>query len=758
MEKKPKNRNLRFKIQLCYEQQPKERIALIGFIFNCKGILLQRQFAKDNQLMFDLKEGESPISLDQLRLFVAPATDKRILAVTNLQEMENYKAYEPIMSSIIDGEVAIEPIPEFLSLYWIFCKCRVKGKLSKWFNGGNVWENKAVCNARVHICEVDPIFYWIQKIPDHIIAKIPEAILKPERLHPIPKPFPNPPQFDHASLPQELQLPTENLFATVSPQERGKEITSKLPEISPEIKQSLASGNLNIIRETLVNNYTLLHPWFCFWPWWWPYFYRCKELAVVKTNSNGRFDTTITYNCFGDKPDIYIWVEYFINGEWTTVYKPPIPCYTHWNYACGSDINIQITDPRVPGDCCCSCPIAGELVFVRTISKHTSVSHILQTSHDQAPPGQNVEYDRIGLTDAWAFGDGGILSTTVDDYKRPFGGSPSLYVGFGSALPNSGIYYYSWSYRKRANADLLPVGESYKPLPPSGGVMNKGYDFEYQDSNNDTQIGANSVKLGPFSVGGNDDLYIIPPQQPTMLPFDVQESNPLWHEQTYNMNTLGFDSSSLPGGDGLYEFKLELFNQAGNKLSDLDRTATFKIPKHDDASLSRNAPNDFLEDPTGNIFGGTADAFNMLMRFDNESCFADIFTIEVNGLPASLDCCGFVNYKPSGVEADLEITFEATQPNNFAVFSFGVFKGTCGPVTIANAQGMVIGSVLNYDLDAGIYRSKKFKPSELLAECYDNGEGKAAFSQNLHVYTMATNGYSRVNRDAHKTAAFALEP
>ena len=753
MEKKSKNHHLRFKVQLCYEQHPQAEIALIGFLFDCRGRLLQRQLADDLELVFDLKQGQREYRLDQLRLFVAPATDKRILAVTNLEEIESYKAYEPIMTSLIEGEVAVEPIPEYLSQYWIFCKCRVKGKLSKWFNGGNVWENKAVCNARVHICEVDSIFYWIQKIPDHIIAKVPEAILKPERLPRIPEPFPNPPQFERAALPLQAQPPTENLFDTISVQEKRAQISAKLPELSAEIKQNLATGNLNTIRETIVNNYTIFHPWFCFWPWWWPYFYRCRELAVVKTNANGRFDTTITYNCFGDKPDIYIWVEYFINGEWTTVYKPPIPCYTHWNYQCGSDINIQITNPLVPGDCCCNCGIGGELVFVRTISKHTSVSHIKQTSMLQAPPGQTVPYDRIGLTDASANGDVWPMTTTVDDYKRPFGGTPSFYMGFGSDLPNNGIYYYRWSYRKRADADLTPVGDSYKPVvPSSGSVMNKGYDFEYQDSNNDTQIGANSVKLGPFSVGGNDDLYIIPPQQPTMAPFNVPENNPLWHEQTYNMNTMSFDSTAFPGGNGLYEFKLELFDQAGNLLSNIPKNI-FKIPKHDNASLSVNAPDILLEDPTP----ATADAFNMLMRFDNESCDADIFTVNVNGSPASLDCCGFVNYKPDGVEADLEITFEATQPNDFAVFSFSVVKGTCGGVSNANAHGMVIDSASGYLLSGGIY-SKHFTPSQLLGECYDNGQGKAAFGQNLHVYTMATNGWKRVARDAHKSAAFALEP
>ncbi|MCH9660814.1 MAG: hypothetical protein K0U54_07870, partial [Bacteroidetes bacterium] len=367
MEKKPKNRNDRFRVRLSYEQQPQADLPLVGFLFNCHGRLLQWQLADDMEMTFNLKEYKREIQVDQLRLFIAPASDKRILSVTNLQELENYKAYEPIMRSITDGEVTVQPIPEQLSIYWLFCKCRVKGKLSKWFDEGNVWKNKAVCNARVHICEIDPILFWIQKIPDHIIAKVPEAILKPERLPEIPRPIPDPLPFERIKRPVLPQPPVENMFVKSTPTQRAEEHIQALPKISEEIKQNLATGNLSTIRKTIVDNYTLFHPWFCFWPWWWPYFYRCKELAVVKTNASGRFDTTITYNCFGDKPDIYIWVEYFINGEWTTVYKPPIPCYTHWNYICGSDINIQISHPEVPGDCCCNCGIGGDLVWVRSI-------------------------------------------------------------------------------------------------------------------------------------------------------------------------------------------------------------------------------------------------------------------------------------------------------------------------------------------------------------------------------------------------------
>jgi len=766
MKKKSKDQKPWFKIPLSYEQKPKEKIALIGFLFNCKGLLLQQQLVENNTLVFstlerrDSYENQVLPNLDQLRVLIAPATDKRILKVTNAQELESYKAYEPILTSLERGIVEIEPIPDILSRHWLYCKCRVTGKISKWFNSGYVWENKAVCRARVHICEVDHIHYWIDRIPDHIIAKIPEFILRPERLKPIPRPFPDPPSFERIDQSIKVQPPIVNMFDTKSVGEKRQQMVSQLPELGSEIKQQLASGNLSLIRKAIVNNYTIFHSWFCHWPPFWPYFYRCKELAVVKTDANGRFDTSVTYACFGDKPDIYIWVEYFINGEWTTVYRPPLPCNVHWNYICGTNINIIITDPRVPGDCCCNCPIGGELVFVRTISHHTSVRHIQQTDLLQPPPDQTVSYNRIGLTDASAIGDPGVLPAVVGDYKRPFGGKPSFYVGFGSDLPNNGIYHYRWSYRQLRNAELSAVGDSFKPLTPINGEVRKGYDFEYLDSNNDVQIGADSVQLGPFSVGGNDNLYIIPPQLPSEAPFNVAAaSSPQWHQQTYNMSTISFDSSELLGGDGLYEFKLELFDKAGNLLTNIARD-TFKVPKFDNAALSENAPNILLDDPTGNVItDGTADAYKMVMRFDNESCEADVFTLNVNDNPASLDCCGFVNYKPDGIEADLEITFEATHPNNFAVFSFGVVKGTCGPVPIANASGMVIDSASGYTLDTvtGVY-SKHFTPSELLSECYESGIGKAAFGQNLYVYTMATDGQSRVKHDASKNAAFALEP
>lgn len=760
-------------IPISFETPPEKEISIIGFLFTCRGILLQSQLIKNNLLEFDLsKENNKQLQAQQknitpgeLRIFIAPAADAGVQNVSSIEELENYKPYEPILNVGKDNKLSILPIPSAISQFWPFCNCRVTGKVSKWFHVGNTWVDRSVCKARIHICEIDSILWWIYRIPDYIIAKIPQAILNPNEIIKFPIPIPDPPPFVSNELSAAASQRSQNIFNTQSAEEMQMATAAALPELGIDIRQNLASGNLNLIRDTIAKNYAILHPWFCLWPWWWPYFYRCKELAVVYTDANGRFDSNVSYWCFGDKPDIYIWVEYMINGAWTTVYDPPIPCNTFWDYACGTNINIQITDSRVPGNCCCDCPIPGELVWIRTVGS-TSVAHINQVSYLQSPPGQLVGYDRIGLTDASAIYDD-FFTTSVGDFKRPFGGSSSLYMGFGSDLPNTGIYYYRWRYKQIANAQLFPVADTYKALEPIGGSVNKGYEYTYIDSHGDTQFGANSVKLGPFTVGSNDNLYIIPPVQPNMAPFSVPETSPLWQEQTYYMNTMSFDSTQLKngtmtGGDGLYEFELQLFDKAGNLLTNIPK-ATFKIPDYNNADFSVNAPDGLLENPTPI----TANAFNMLMRIDNSKCAAGIFTVNVNGAPASLDCCGFVHYKPGGVEADLDLSFLAVQPNNFAVFSFNVNEGTCGGVSIADTGGMVIDStylsllplVYSYRLTSGLY-DKHFTPAQLLGSCYHDGTGKAAFAETLSVIAMATDGTYRVtaNDAPYQVAAFALEP
>ena len=754
----------RISLTLSFEEKPTEDISLIGFLFYCNGRYLQQQPVRDNVLEFNLADMttgsvNAPRSLDirQLQVFIAPATDKSIQEVRSVEELEAYKPYSPVLQTNAAGNISILPIPALISRFWPFCSCRVTGKVSKWFSVDNIWENRPVCKARVTIYDIDAIWYWIYRIPDYIIARVPEVILNPQELIKFPIPIPDPSPFTvNPAASQAVEK--KSLFQTVSVEERQLEYAASLPELGVEIRQTLASGNLNRIRETIAANYALFHPWFCLWPIWWPWFYRRRELAVVYTDASGRFDTEVSYWCTGDKPDIYITVDYLINGVWTSVYEPPIPCYTFWDYVCGTNININITDPRVPGDCCCNCGVPGEVVWIRSVGS-TSVAHINQLNLWKAPVDQTVSYNRIGLTDASAIYDPSYLPVQTGDFIRPFGASPTFVVGFGTDLPNAGIYYYRWSYKKVADAGLISVSDSYKALPPLGGSVLKGYEFTYIDSHGDTQFGPNSVRLGPFTVGGNDNLYIIPPESPAMSPFNAPETDPIWNEPTYANLSISFDSAqlvdaSMTKGDGLYEFKLELFDQAGNLLSNLPK-ATFKVPDYSDSGFSVNAPDILLDSPTLT----TANAYNMLMRIDNSRCQADIYTVKVNGSPASSDCCGFVSYKPGGVEATLDLSFQAFQPNNFAVFSFSVERGTCGFVAIADATGMVIDSADGYIRNSFSIYDKAFTPAQLLESCYGGGSGKAAFAENLYVAAMATDGTYRLEgNDAAGIAAFALEP
>ncbi len=729
-------------IPVSFEKPPKEEIPLMAFLFGRKGKLLQQAPVAGNSV-----ELSNPgLDLRELRLFIAPASDKSIQQVSSIAGLQPFKPYEPVLA-LKEGKISTLAIPSIIARFWPHCHCRVTGNVSKWFYINDIWQDRPICQARVHIMDIDAIWYWIYKIPDYIIQQVAKAIIDPSTVVPFHPPVPDPGPIESLSVRSLKINATPNIFKTTSADDTRLNTIQQLPGLSDDILQKFSSGNVELIRETIAKNYALLHARFCYWPYWWHYFYVQSELTVVYTDTNGNFDTDVRYFCDGDRPDIYIWVECMINGIWTTVYKPYVPCNTHWNYVCGTPINIQVTDPRVLWGC--NEVIPGQVVWVKTIGQSASVSHILQTHLLQAPPSQTKKYDRIGLTDSAALGDPWYLPTSVGDFLRPFGGELTFVLQFGDGMPNAGMYYYRWSYTQVAHADLSAASDTWHQLNTA---MTKGYTFEYTDGTG-THFGPGSVALGPTTVGANNNLFIIPPVNPADAPFSVPQSSPFWDQNT---DSITFDTSGL--ADGLYEFKLELFDKGGNLLTAILKNI-FQVPDYNVFSPSVNAPDALLENPTVT----TADAYNMQVRLDNSKCAAGINTVKIDGVASSPDCCGFVSYKPGGVESEnIELSFQASQPNNFAVFGFSVAKGTCGDVSDADANGMVIDSADGYALSGGTY-DKSFTPSDLLGSCYDSGAGKAAFAEVLGVAAMATNGTSRIAANdpppgSITVAAFALEP
>lgn len=755
-----------FIVPVSFDTKPQEDIPLVAFLFSRSGKLLEKTAVRGDAAEFKTATTNPRAH----KIYIAPAADKKIELVHSVAELERFKPYELVLDINQEGAINHIKIPSEFSRLWLLRSCRVRGKVIKNFSIGSIAQDRGICHARVHICEVDRIWWWIHKIPDLIIIKIPEIIATPQWPFPIPEPEPFDPigpvalnlqplpprlsgslTFDAASEFSGNQTISalRRLYETkITDSHEQNNVRSAPAELasaqaaifaSPKILNQLNSGNASAIRKTIVENFALFHPYFCHIRWLWPYFYRYDQVALAYTDLNGNFDTHFLYWNDGDKPDLYFWVEYLINGVWTTVYRPSIPCHTYWDYQCGSEVTIRITDPRVRWEC--NDVIDGDIIWIKTIGSSASVTHIKQ--HDDVSVIQGKAFNHIGLSDVFMSPG----SSALDSYRRPFGGTLNFIAQFGSGLPSNGMSYYRWSYRKIRNADLSSVPFGIPTSLHQGQALYKPYSYEYFDAALHKHFGVNTFKLGPVSKNGHDDLYIIPPAYPSTSPVNASELSPLWDQNTL---TVSVDSTQFD--DGLYEFFLELFDANGNKLSAIQRQL-FQVPHYNSFAPSVDAPDEYLV-----LNGGThADAFKMKARVDNSKCEATIFKIKVNGTEVTSDCCGFVPYPPN---ANIEIAFRAYHPQNFASFDFTVKKGTCNDASqqsFTNASGMVIGNAGLYNRDnASIYRHN-FTPAQLLGVCVAGG--KAAFAEYVYVSALATNGYDRLSYlDASDLAAFALEP
>ena len=742
-------------LKVPFEGKPDKEIQPTAYVFDRSGAFVTSAPLKEGQVQLNISEAQ----VRGVRLFFGPSIEGRRLQPT-LDLMERLHAYEPRF--VFDPKERIHellPIPEIDWKRWLWCSCRVRGKVVKPVTISGVTTNMPVCHARVHVCEVDPLWLILRRVPDPIIIRIREYL----RVRP---PFPPPPpelelepvfEFDTsifeasakniaamnkaASMPavvsamervmfdpqpeppkllQEMQKSgiiseIEKRAFNPQPEPPGKPMFDTLPSAT---QAALLSESVSTVRETLLANIDLIRPFICGWPWIWPYFYTCDELAVLDTDTNGRFDTIIWYPCFGDHPDLYFWVEFCIGGVWTTVYHPPIRCNTFWNYACGSEVTIRVTDPRVPW---CDIPpsLPGKQVGVMLIGHNVSL--------------HEIQGHAAGLNEG----------LTADG--RPFGGRLEPVVWFGQDdLIAAGITHYRWSYQKMDGIDTWhamdrQVVRHYaviSPTPP--------YDLTFK----------------PFLLGPD-------PAFPTKNLFKIQPKNPPagaygWAPQIdarENSASAFFLSHLLNGGNaataaGKYELKLELFDNAGNLVNMTNAGILLKVPNVDGpfgtGTVTTVPPTaeHLILDGDGKIV-----AFRLVLHVDNNPCQAEIYPTSVNGHAAGL--CGFISYPPG---SNAHISFKARHPNNFATFSFGTYRGSSGIMAVASCSGPVGASPLNGFLrNAASVFAKDILVVNLVGGCPG---GKGAFSENLHVDAIVTDGWSILEYlDANATPkAFALEP
>ncbi len=760
-------KSIKFKVS--FETKSEKEIPLSAYAFDSQGEFLGgAPVNKEGQAELGIPENQ----LSETRIFFAPTPPQGAREQTpTLETMAARAAYEPLWKFNAQKPVQdLLTIPGYLSKFWPWCFCRVRGKAVRPIVIQGTTYQMPVCHARVHICEVDPLIIWIPKWPDYIIHRIRDEYLaiidqpfrKPPRPDPPPEfafdpgvidpspiniarmqpgakvalnPQPLPPREGSATAtPMRMAMPGPQ------PEPPGPPVAAMAAKLSDslsiETKAVLSSPTTSIVRDAILKNLDLIRPYFCYWPWLHP-FLICSEVAVLETDQYGRFDTTIPYLCFGDHPDLYFWVEFCLNGVWTTVYHPPIYCHTYWNYVCGSEVTISVTDPRVPW--CGNPNLPGKVVAVMSIGNEVSIPEIRRSSAGVAE----------GLT-------------TVG---QPFAGVLEPHVIFGAEdLIASGITHYRWSYRKG-------FAGAWK-------VMTRTVVRHYG-----MVIGPNLFFL-PFLLGPD-------PAFPGMNMFKIQPKDPPpgslgWapidaHEDT----ATGFFESHLEeGGDaelaqGKYELKLELFKAAapGVPINLTTEGVTLKVPTSNapfgpGVVPTRTVPTDpgFPLDPIPDrVFvsgGGDVLAFRLVLHVDNTICQAGMEDISVNGNAAGP--CGFIQYTPN---SNAHIRFLARHPHGFATFQFQVVRGSSGRVEAACAPApapiLVLPSVqspvVNLFVRDGGSNFTKDVPVDTNHVPEDDMVGnctKAAFAETLHVYAMATDGWNRASwLDAEPLPkAFALEP
>jgi hypothetical protein len=747
-----------FQFMVDFDEEPDEMIETTAYAFDAFGNLLASAAVKKGVVRLPLTEKQAKTA----RLYFAPAPpEEEAEQGVTLEMMSRLRAYEPAWR-FEPGERVYKllDIPRFHWDWWLWCACRVRGQVVKPVVVEGVTYDMPVCNARVHVCEVDRLWWVLERIPDDIVFRLRDELLEIiRRPIPIPDPLPDPPfRFDpgvidpspialaQMNYTQQLQKninldlsskmlnpqplpPRDNPGAMVNfaKMQRFSQETGPQTNLLIEDMAALHSPAVNIVRDALLANVAVIYPYLCWWDWLWPFFYTCDEVAVLETNHDGRFDGSFWYLCFGDQPDLYFWVEYNIGGVWTTVYHPPLRCNIYWNYACGSEVTLRVTDPRVPW-CGDTPPLPGKQLAVLTIGNAVSMTEIQRA---------------VALTNE------GLTMT-----GQPFGGSLEPTVWFGEDLLPA-ISHYRWSYRRLGSTG-------------SWTAIDAPVSRHYAEVMADSTLAFKPFPLGPDPSFPGQNLYKIPPADPPLIAPAVSSS---WAPQVNgraNTASAFFESYKLEGGDaalgaGKYELMLELFDTAGIPVNLTAAGVKLKVPTID-APFGTNVivptrevpvdlahPLDNMEERVIRNGSGDIVAFRVVLHVDNNPCYAEIEDVTVDSQPAGP--CGFIEYDSGD---DAVISFIARHPNNFATFSFNVYKGSTGAIVSANG-GVGDAVVDGFTRDIVSRFTKSIPVADLVGSCPG---GKAAFSENLHVNALATDGWSSLNYlDRYGTPkAFALEP
>lgn len=700
------------------------------YAFHGKGTLLDIKPLEKNTLSLDLP---ARLNGQQIELVIAPRPDneKEIPSLASLKKLGGFSLRKRLLLEKPNFELIIPPY-DFLR----WCRCLVRGRLVKRFTlpDGTVTE-RPVCNARVHICEVDSWRILLPKIPDLDIYRLRDDLLDKLRVIPQPRPpFPIPPRplFEAGVAPLvSTPAPVEAGISAVSIRKVAADI-KPLELLSSEHKQAVyqlaASDSIAQIKQSLVDLELLIRPYLCELGYLWRY-YTAHCITLTNVDSQGRFSAYIRHRC-SDKPDIYIWVEQLIGGVWQTLYRPSYACGTRWNYTCGTEIVLNLPDAVACEQPGYELPEGVGLFVLPWAIGDTSI---------WGKPGLSTPFGWVRSDGFVDYNAGGGLGNL---FNAPFGGTLHFRQDDSYFIPTASVKYYRYSYRKYS--PVANTGANDSSWTAMSTPQARTYRMEYSGSQLPTY---HSYPVGPFLIGGHNNLFEFKPQVPPVLASDpgtvvARE----WISGPVNDIAASWDtlltapplSPSNSGDDaGRYQVKIEVFDKDGVQVAP---GAAFQF-------LCLNADKATTRVTTAAEIAGNA--YVMDVQLDNNQVIAVLPQPSINGVGASEDC-GFLYYNPGD---PVRIAFQAGHPNNRAVFRFNVIRGSNGVAAASTAAPYVETSSATatpYVKVAGVY-AHEFAPATLVGSC-----GNAALAASLGVYGKATNGSHRLGYDLNPLIAFAL--
>jgi hypothetical protein len=628
----------------------------------------------------------------------------------------------------------------------------VRGTLLKRITTGGLHVDLPVCSAEIEIYEVDPIFVIFPKIPDLIIDRLRELVRKPWPPPPPPDRF-----FDGIRFPREPlgvlpflggdtktrrpSSPTrattgavrDEVLSIMAELRRGDEQLSdrKADEASGEATERLfsfpssdptevdaeealgsvralsevaeiksaANVSLTAFKSSLLLQPELLRSILC---WIWPPAVNMQLVATANTDECGKFRATFIRGCSSDTPDLYFKAFRRFGFFRIQIYGPlPVPCYTWWNYACGSEVTLFTTSPFALTCPPCKPVIAPRHWVLAMAVGNTSLDAVRGTSQTLQP---TTNSSNIGLTFR----------------GEPFGGYIRLRFEFDNTLRTDlNVQYYQVRWRKVGTLnDFMPLAEDV---------------LRHYAHLVGTTLMIEPYQLGPRVVGGTPNLYEIPPALPPAGQWSIPDA-------VVDTTSAAFKSAALApagGGDGDYQFELTLYNAAGTPVNANTLGINFVIPTTQDLTATiptANASSLGLVTATGRLV--------YQLHIDNNHCDAAVQPPEISG-SVSADSCGLLRYE-AGDSVTLHWT--AMHPHQFATFKHAVVKGATelpAPMTTSGTVTAAPGT-----------HTDTHTVSALLGTC-----PIAGFAETVSVQAMATDGWSRQSQyDDQVVQAFALAP